>query len=191
MRRTEAFAVAAAFCASLSACAPADQTVQAPADEHAPKREVAHVPAAAPPTATPAQDAATPAGRADRNQATPTAARQTVIDYYDAINARDYPRAYAMWGDNGAASGQSYEHFSGGYANTRSVKASVGQPGHEEGAAGSRFIQVPLELKALQRDGSERNYRGHFALRAVMADGASEEQRHWHLASAEMQRLTD
>ena len=101
------------------------------------------------------------------------------------------PRAYALWSDNGAASGQSYEHFSGGYANTRSVKASVGEPGMRKARPVRVIIQVPVELKALQRDGSERNYRGRFTLRAVMADGASEEQRQWHLASAEMQRLPD
>lgn len=125
------------------------------------------------------------------DQATPTAARQVVVDYYAAINVRDYARAYALWSDNGAASGQSYGNFSGGYANTLSVKADVGEPQDEEGAAGSRFIQVPVELRSLQRDGSERTYRGRFTLRAVMADGASGEQRHWHLASAEMQRLAD
>lgn len=114
-----------------------------------------------------------------------------VIDYYAAIDSRDYAKAYALWSDKGAASGQSFQHFSGGYANTRSVKADVGDPRDEEGAAGSRYIQVPVVLKAVQQDGSERDYRGHFILRAVMADGASEEKRHWHLASAEMQRLAD
>ena len=191
MRRTEAFALAAVLCACLSACAPADQPVPASADVHAPDQAVAEVPAAAPPTTTPAQEAATPADQASRDQATPSAARQVVIDYYAAIDARDYAKAYALWSDGGAASGQSYGHFSGGYANTRSVRASVGEPFDEEGAAGSRYIQVPVELKALQQDGSERDYRGRFTLRAVMADGASEEQRHWHLASAEMQRLAD
>jgi ketosteroid isomerase-like protein len=184
MRRTEAFALVVAFCAALSACADrATPTSAAPV----PDQTVADVPT----TRTPAQDAAAQAEPADSDAATPAAARQVVIDYYAAIDARDYTKAYALWSEDGAASGQSYEHFSGGYANTRSVKASVGEPFDEEGAAGSRYIQVPVERKALQQDGSERSYRGRFTLRAVMADGASEEQRHWHLASAEMQRLPE
>lgn len=191
MRRTEAFALAAALCACLSACAPTDQPAPVSADGHAPGQAIAEVPAVAPAAATPAQEAATAEDQASGDPATPTAARQVVIDYYAAIDARDYAKAYALWSDNGAASGQSYGNFSGGYANTRSVKAGVGEPFDEEGAAGSRYIRVPVELKALQRDGSERAYRGRFTLRAAMADGASEEQRHWHLASAEMQRLTD
>lgn len=191
MRSTEAFALAAAICVCLTACAPADQPVPASADGHAPDQAVAGAPAVAPTTTAPLQEAATPADQASRNQATPAAARQVVLDYYAAIGARDYAKAYALWSDNGAASGQSYENFSGGYANTLSVKADVGEPRDEEGAAGSRFIQVPVELEAQQRDGSERRYRGRFTLRAVMADGASEQQQRWHLASAEMQRLAD
>lgn len=188
MRRTEAFALAMTLCAGLSACADRATPVStAPA----PDRTVADTPAVVPATTMPAQEAATQTDQAGSDEATPAAARRVVIDYYTAIDARDYAKAYALWSDNGAASGQSYEHFSGGYANTRSVQASVGEPFDEEGAAGSRYIQVPVELKALQQDGSERAYRGRFTLRAVMADGASEEQRHWHLASAEMQRLPE
>ena len=89
----------------------------------------------------------------------------------------------------GAASGQTFEHFSGGYAKTRSVQAVVGDPTDEEGAAGSRYIQVPVQLNAVQRDGSERRYDGRFTLSAVMADDATQEQQRWHLASAEMQRI--
>ncbi|MEP6908359.1 MAG: hypothetical protein ABI858_10330, partial [Pseudoxanthomonas sp.] len=120
---------------------------------------------------------------------TPADARQGVVNYYAAINARAYRKAYGAWSEEGAASGQSYEHFSGGYANTESVEATVGEAFDEEGAAGSRYITVPVELVAKQYNGTTRSYRGRFTLRAVMADGATEQQRRWHLASAEMQRM--
>lgn len=190
MPRIEAIGLAAALCASLSACAPADRETQ-PAASHAP----ALAGAATPPTATaadaPSREPAAHTAQTGDDQVTPAAARQVVIDYYAAIDARDYPKAYSSWSDDGAASGQTFELFSGGYANTRSVKANVGEPVGEEGAAGSRYIQVPVELTALQQDGSERRYRGRFTLRAVLADGASEAQRRWHLASAEMQRVSN
>lgn len=188
MSRTEAFVLVAALCASLSACA--DRTTPTSAAP-VPDRTVSDLPAVVPATTMPVQEAATQTDQAGSDEATPAAAKQVVVDYYAAIDARDYAKAYALWSDNGAASGQSFEHFSGGYANTRSVQASVGEPVNEEGAAGSRYIQVPVQLKALQHDGSERGYLGRFTLRVVMADGASKEQRHWHLASAEMQRLAD
>jgi hypothetical protein len=191
MRRTEAFALAAVLCAFVSACTPADHAPSTSSIAPISDQAAADVPPTTPAAIAPVQEAAIPTDQAGSDQATPAAARQVVVDYYAAIDARDYAKAYSLWSNDGAASGQSFEHFSGGYANTRSVKASVGDPVDEEGAAGSRFIQVPVELKALQKDGSERNYHGRFTLRAVMADGASEEQRHWHLASAEMQRLSD
>lgn len=131
--------------------------------------------------------AATPA--AVETYASPAAARQVVIDYYAAINARAYPLAYSKWSDDGAASGQSLEQFTRGYANTTAVQARASGPENEQGAAGSRYIEVPVELTSIQRDGSQRRYRGHFILRAVVADGASQQQRRWHLASAELQRL--
>lgn len=185
MRRTDALFFALTLSACMTACSESEPAASAP-------QETAVVPASSP---TPATEAA-PAVAAERAESTPADAkpadaRQVVVDYYAAIGAGDYAKAYALWSDGGAASGQTFEHFSGGYANTRSVRAEVGEPTDEEGAAGSRYIQVPVQLAAQQRDGSERRYRGRFTLRAVVADGASQDQRRWHLASAEMQRVTD
>lgn len=172
MRRTDGFFLALALSACAPACTRTDDAAAAPPSSIAPATDPG-----------PSTEAA---GTGD--QATPAAARQVVVDYYAAIDAGEYAKAYALWSDNGAASGQTFEHFSGGYANTRSVRAVVGDPADEEGAAGSRYIQVPVQLNAIQRDGSERRYRGRFTLRALVADGATLEQRRWHLASAEMQR---
>jgi hypothetical protein len=181
MRRTDALFLVLALSTCVAACARTEQAVPAPM----PAQQETAVPSSAPAIET------TPAMAVETGDAaTPAAARQVVVDYYAAIDAGDYAKAYALWSDDGAASGQTFQHFSGGYANTKFVRAVVGEPVDEEGAAGSRYIQVPVELSALQRDGSERRYRGRFTLRAVVADGASQEQRRWHLASAEMQRIT-
>lgn len=184
MRRIEALSLALALSMYTAACARTDH----PAPPPAPAQQETAVIAA--PSPTPAMKAAPAAALEPGDAATPAAARQVVVDYYAAIDAGDHAKAYALWSGNGAASGQNLEHFSGGYANTRSVRAVVGEPTDEEGAAGSRYIQVPVQLIALQRDGSERRYRGRFTLRAVVADGANQEQKRWHLASAELQRLT-
>jgi hypothetical protein len=185
MRRTDALFLALTLSASAAACTQADDAAPAPTPAG---QETAAV---IPPSSTTPADAPPPATAAEvSDQASPAGARQVVVDYYVAIDAGDYAKAYALWSDNGAASGQTFQHFSGGYANTQSVRAVVGDPTDEEGAAGSRYIQVPVQLSALQRDGSERRYDGRFTLRAVMADGATQEQRRWHLASAEMQRIS-
>lgn len=119
--------------------------------------------------------------------ASPEAAEDAVRRYYAAINAKDYATAYALWGNNGAASRQTYEVFAHGYAKTTGVQAQVGKAFGAEGAAGSRYIQVPIDLAATQADGSSRHYRGNFTLRAVMADGATPQQRQWHLDSADLE----
>ncbi|MGH8026730.1 MAG: hypothetical protein ACREO0_08380 [Pseudoxanthomonas sp.] len=185
MRRTDPFFLALALCACMTACTRADRAPSTPTPA---KQETAAV---AEPSAAPAVETVPATATDASDPATPAAARQVVVDYYAAIDAGDYAKSYALWSDDGAASGQTFEHFSGGYANTQSVRAVVGEPSDEEGAAGSRYIQVPVQLDALQRDGGERRYRGRFTLRAVVADGASQEQRRWHLASAEIQRITE
>ena len=186
MRRIEALILALTLPACTTACTKTEPA--APAVSTSAQQEASAAPE---PSQTPAPESAPVASTEPGDPATPSAAKQVVADYYSAIDAGDHAKAYALWSDEGAASGQTFEHFSGGYANTRSVRAVVGEPTDEEGAAGSRYIQVPVELSALQRDGSKRHYRGRFTLRALVADGASQEQRHWHLASAEMQRVAE
>jgi hypothetical protein len=185
MRPTEAFPIALALCACLSACTPTAPTSSAPvAEPEDPSTSASRL-------ATPAIKALPEAHAIASDDVTPAAARQVVVDYYAAIEAGKYAEAYVLWSDQGAASGQTLDQFSGGYANTQSIRAIVGEPADEEGAAGSRYIEVPVQLAARQRDGSERRYDGRFTLRAVMADGSSQEQRRWHLSSAEMQRLQE
>lgn len=170
----------------LSACSPTEDESRQRAGVIDPRAETTvekNAPIAVPPIAASALQAEDPA--------TPAAAEAVVRDYYAAINARDFAGAHAHWSDYGAASGQSLEAFAKGYTHTQSVEATVGKATAEEGAAGSRYILVPVALKSMQADGSTRAYRGFFTLRAVVADGAPAEQRRWHLAAAEMERLAD
>ena len=109
-----------------------------------------------------------------------------IRDYYAAIAARDYARAYAHWGDGGAASGQSFEQFRAGFAETAAVAADVGAPGRVEGAAGSRYVSVPVEVHATTTAGAAQWFRGTYTLRRAVVPGATEEQRRWHIASADM-----
>lgn len=109
-----------------------------------------------------------------------------VHDYYAAISAGDFARAYALWSDGGRASGQTLGQFTAGFAQTASVEARTGTPGQVEGAAGSRYIDIPVTVRATQRDGNVLTYAGKYVLRRAVADGASAEQRTWRIASAEL-----
>lgn len=184
MRSTDAAILALALCAGLAACTQDQPAIEKPVTEAISGTQTA----AATPT-PPVDQPATASSLPESDAPSAAEARQVVVDYYAAIDARDYRKAYDLWSENGTASGQSFEHFSGGYANTESVDATVGDATDEEGAAGSRYINVPVELQSKQYNGTTRSYKGRFTLRAVVADGATEVQRRWHLASAEMQRI--
>ncbi len=113
-------------------------------------------------------------------------AAAVIRTYYAAINALDYPRAYALWSDGGRSSGQSPEAFAAGFADTTAVLVDIGAPGNVDAGAGSRFIEVPVTLDARQRDGSSRRFSGTYVLRRAVVDGASDVQRSWRIASAEL-----
>jgi hypothetical protein len=108
--------------------------------------------------------------------------------YYDAIAARDYQRAYLEWEGSGAASGKSFTEFAAGFANTASVSVSPGPPGPIEGAAGSRYVEIPVAIAATSRDGAPQRFHGSYVLRRAEVDGATPEQRRWHLYSATIAR---
>jgi hypothetical protein len=110
--------------------------------------------------------------------------------YYSAINRRDYRTAYELWSERGEASGKTFDEFRGGFANTRSVKIETDSgPAEIEGAAGSQYVTVQTTIKAMTKDGAEQNYRGSYVLRRSMVDGATREQREWHIYSADIQAV--
>ncbi|MDC7831763.1 MULTISPECIES: hypothetical protein [Pseudomonas] len=116
------------------------------------------------------------------------AAAAVVQRYYRALDARDYGTAWQLWGDDGQP-GNSYEKFRQGYARTRSVQVTLGQPGPVEGAAGSSYVSIPVTVKARLTDGTRQTFSGSYQLRRLNdVDGASAEQRRWHLDSAKLRQ---
>ena len=117
----------------------------------------------------------------------PGDALAVVRAYYGAINAADYARAHALWATG--ASGQTVDQFAQGFADTASVVVDVESPGRIEGAAGSRYIEVPVAVEAHQRDGGVRRFVGAYTLRRSVVDGADEAQRQWRIASADIREV--
>lgn len=107
-------------------------------------------------------------------------------DYFAAINSGNFGRAYALWADGGRASGQSPQGFADGFADTTGLSVELMPPGPMEAAAGSRYVEVPVNLRASLRDGGERRLTGTFTLRRAVVDGATAEQRAWRIASADL-----
>jgi hypothetical protein len=104
--------------------------------------------------------------------------------YYEAINRKDYPRAYALWASNGEASGKTLDQFAAGFARTDSVGVTVGEPGPIGAAAGSRYIEIPVTIDARLSNGKEQHFTGTYTLRRSVVDGATAEQRAWRIYKA-------
>ena len=65
----------------------------------------------------------------------------------------------------------------------------MGEPGRVEGAAGSRYVEVPVTVRARTADGEEQVFEGSLTLRRAVVDGATPEQRRWRLYTADVARV--
>jgi hypothetical protein len=110
-----------------------------------------------------------------------------VKKYYAAINEHDYARAYGFWGSSGPA-GQTPQSFAAGFSDTAMVNVEVGNPSRVEGAAGSRYVDVPVTVTATTKSGQTQRFTGTYTLRQTVVDGAPESDRAWHLYRAAIRR---
>ena len=163
---------------SLAGCAAPDSPTAVP-----PTPALAAPPAPAPPAAATAETPTPATAGTPENPGTPSDA---VRRYYAAIDARDYRAAYALWGDGGEASGQSFDAFAAGFADTRHVTVEVSGDVDGEGGAGSVYATVPVVVHATTA-GGEQAFRGTYQVRRVNdVDGATPAQLTWHIASADL-----
>ena len=110
------------------------------------------------------------------------AAVQTLLDYFDAINQRDYGKAYGYWAENGAASGQTPQGFASGYASTVRVTVLLGTVGSQGTGSASR-VTVPADLTSIVNPTDQtqpqqvHHYQGTYTLQPGGGSG-------WEIASA-------
>jgi hypothetical protein len=132
-------------------------------------------------------EAATPSAT-DSTDAGTSEAADVIRRYYAAINARDLRRAYTLWSGAGPGSGQTFERFAAGFAHTARAQVEAGKPSRIEPAAGSRYVEVPVVIRAVTDRGEEQRFEGTYVLRRSIVDGASTEERGWHIYSAKIAR---
>ena len=108
--------------------------------------------------------------------------------YYAAIRNSQYDSAYALWEGSGEASGQTRAEFASGFSQTEQTIANVGDSVRVDGAAGSQYASVPVVIDAILRNGTRQHFVGTYTLRRAMVDGATPEQRSWHIYSAHLQQ---
>lgn len=111
-------------------------------------------------------------------------AMSTIQRYYSAISAGDYGGAHRLWSGAGSASGQSPAQFAAGFADTADVQVHMMQPIPVEGAAGSRYIRVPVTINTTRRDGSTVQFTGSYTLRQPNDDRGN-----WSIDSADLREV--
>ena len=113
-------------------------------------------------------------------------AEAVVRAYYAAINAHDYQCAYATWGNDRPPGRPTVRNFASGFARTDSVHVVLGAPGRIEGAAGSRYVTIPVRLRAFEHGIGPREYAGSYTVRRSVVPGIDAADRRWHLYSASL-----
>ena len=85
-----------------------------------------------------------------------------ISSFYSAINRHELARAYSYYQDGAGA--PEFDAFVAGYADTVSVSVSFGQSA-QEGAAGSTYWTLPVNLDAINAAGAHSYFSGCYTLR--------------------------
>jgi hypothetical protein len=98
-------------------------------------------------------------------------AAAVVNSFYNAVNRKEYVRAWDYFGDQKPA--KDIETFAKGYENTTEVNVKTGNVA-SEGAAGSIIYYVPVAILSSNKDGSEQVFAGCYT--ALLANPAIQEE---------------
>lgn len=90
-------------------------------------------------------------------------AEAVVSSYYNAIDRKEYARAYSYFREGAAPE---YGGWVKGYADTEHVAVSFGQMA-QEGAAGSIYYTLPVTLQVRRTNGTSARFAGCYTLRLV------------------------
>ncbi|HEY6916268.1 MAG TPA: hypothetical protein VI381_01360 [Allosphingosinicella sp.] len=133
-------------------------------------------------------DDRTPVSEAPFTQDSAQGAANVVQTYYALLEQGKYREAWRLWSEGGEASGMGAEAFTASFAEYAEYHANIGAPGRIEGAAGSLYVTVPVQLYGRLKSGEPFNRKGAVTLRRVNdVPGSTGEQRRWHIASTDVE----
>ena len=115
----------------------------------------------------------------------PEDAAAAVRSYLASLSQRDYARAASLWAENATDGAGDSAAFRRAHGDTAIVRFDVGVPGRVEGAAGSRYVTVPVVVDAATPERPPLLLHGIVTLRRSVVDGASDAQRRWRIAGIE------
>lgn len=153
--------------------APAGEAAEAPLDPPAPGE----------PGGLP--DDRTPISEAPFTETSAQGAANVVQIYYALLEQGSHAEAWRLWSDGGRASGMSENAFAASFDRYREYHARIGAPGRIEGAAGSAFVEVPVQVYGRLASGAEFNMLGPVRLRRCNdVPGCTDEQRKWRIVES-------
>jgi hypothetical protein len=152
-----------------------------PAPEPAPAADASPAPRPVPPASD-----RTPVDEAPFAEDGAQGAANVVQTYHALIEAGKYREAYRLW-EPGAA-GMSAQAFAESFARYAEYHAEVGAPGRVDAGAGQRYVTVPVRVYGkLAKGGRSFDMRGEIVLhRTADIDGATAEQKRWHIRSSDI-----
>lgn len=115
----------------------------------------------------------------------PQGAAQIVQGYYGLLEERRFEEAQDLWNEEGAIGAEDDERFARRFRGFSEIHAHVGTPGVVEGAAGSLFVTVPVQVYGR----IAANGKPWYALRQVTlrrvndVPGSTKADRRWHIES--------
>ena len=102
-----------------------------------------------------------------------------VQSYFALLESGRYGEARRLRSDG---EGTNDAGFAARFRVYREIHAQIGAPGRIEGAAGSLFVDVPVQVYGRLADGEPFSRRGTITLRRVNdVPGSTPEQRRWHI----------
>lgn len=115
----------------------------------------------------------------------PQGAAQVAQSYYGLLEAQRFDEAQDLWAPASANAAQDDAAFARRFAGFSEIHANIGAPGAIEGAAGSLYVTVPVQVYArIAATGKPWYALRQMVLRRVNdVPGAGQADRRWHIQS--------
>lgn len=125
-------------------------------------------------------DDRTPVSEGPFTQESAQGAANVLQTYYALIEQGDYEEAWAL--RSPSADGPSREAFAASFDQYAEYHAQIGAPSDIEGAAGSLYVEVPVQTYGRMKDGKPFSSAGTVTLRrSNNIPGSTPEQRRWRI----------
>ncbi|MCI4590555.1 hypothetical protein MOK15_10650 [Sphingobium sp. BYY-5] len=110
-------------------------------------------------------------------------AAQVVQGYYGLLEEKRFGDAQDLWNPDSVIGAQDDAHFEARFRGFGEIHANIGAPSEPDGAAGSVYVTVPVQVYGrIKANGKPFYTLRQVTLRRVNdVPGSTEEQRRWHI----------